>query len=329
MPSLAVKSQKHLKRKQTKPKTLVKVMSDEMQTINNWSIETGPSETAMATATLRVLGAQDERPEIRCPDYLAEIFLSEEHKAPLKDRNVRLWVLKNKTAPGVYEFMLARTAFFDELVEQALRANLPQIVILGAGYDSRAYRFKDLFQDTHLFELDAAPTQGRKREILRQAGIPLPENLVFVPVNFVTADLGLVLAQAGFDQTQQTLFVWEGVTYYLSVETVDLMLRTIHSISPVGSSLCFDYAALSRQTLDDAGVKKLRDIMKEKHSDEPTRFGIPDGMIEPYLSKRGFRIIEHLTHVEMEQKYLTLNDGSSAGKPPALMCFVNALISVS
>jgi methyltransferase (TIGR00027 family) len=302
-------------------------MSDEMQMDKNRSIETGPSETAMATVTLRALGAQDDRLEIRCPDYLAEKFLSEEHKALLKDRNLRLRVLKNTIAPGMYEFILARTAFFDEVVEAALRANLPQIVILGAGYDSRAYRFENLFQDSRLFELDAPPTQGCKREVLRQAGIPLPEHLVFVPVNFTVDNLEDVLIQAGFRRDQQTLFIWEGVTYYLSAETVDSMLKTIHSISPAGSSLCFDYAALSKQTLDEAGVKKLREIMKAKHSDEPTRFGIPEGLIETYLMQRGFQIKEHLTQVEMEQRYLTLHDGTSAGKPPALMCFVNATVS--
>ena len=66
--------------------------------------------------------------------------------------------------------------------------------------------------------------------------------------------------------------------------------------------------------------------MKAKHSDEPTRFGIPEGLIEPYLAQRGFQIREHLTQVEMEQSYLTLNDGTSAGKPPALMCFVHAIV---
>ena len=63
-------------------------MLDEKQMDKNRSVETGPSETAMATATLRALGAQDERLEIRCSDHLAELFLSEEHKAPLRDREL-------------------------------------------------------------------------------------------------------------------------------------------------------------------------------------------------------------------------------------------------
>jgi methyltransferase (TIGR00027 family) len=304
-----------------------KNMSDEPQTkTNNPSIENNPSETAMATASLRAMAAQDERTEIKGPDYLAELFLTNDRKSPLKDRNLRLWVLKNKVAPGMYEFMIARTAFFDQVVVEGLWENIPQIVILGAGYDSRAYRFKDLTRDTRIFELDAPPTQQRKQEILRQAGIPLSERLVFVPVNFNTDDLKYILTQAGFSVDRQTLFIWEGVTYYLLAEVVDAMLESIHSISPNGSSLCFDYAALSRESLDEAGVKRLREIMKSNHSAEPTRFGIPEGLIGPFLSTRGYQIKEHLTQVEMEKRYLTLNDGTLAGKPPSLMCFVNATV---
>ena len=132
--------------------------------------------------------------------------------------------------------------------------------------------------------------------------------------------------QAGFSADRRSLFIWEGVTYYLSAETVDAMLKTIHSISPAGSLLCFDYAALSRESLDDAGVKRLREIMKSNHAAEPTHFGIPEGLIEAYLSSRGYQIKEHLTQVEMEKRYLTLNDGTLAGKPPALLCFVNASV---
>lgn len=217
-----------------------------------------------------------------------------------------------------------RTAYFDQVVAEALRENIPQIVILGAGYDSRACQFKDQIQYSNIFELDAPPTQQRKRDILCKAGIPLPKQLVFVPINFNTDDLEQVLVQAGFHPDEQTLFIWEGVTYYLSLEVVDGMLKSIRSISPAGSSLCFDYAALSRGALDEAGVKRVRQIMKSDHSIEPTRFGIPEGLIEPFLSARGFKIKEHLTPPEMEKKYLTLSDGTCAGTLPSQMCIVNA-----
>jgi O-methyltransferase involved in polyketide biosynthesis len=89
-------------------------------------VEHQPLDTAMGTATMRALAAHDGGEEIRGPDYLAEIFLTEHHKSPLKDPTARQWVMKNKIVPGMYEFMIARTAFFDHIVEQALLGNIPQ-----------------------------------------------------------------------------------------------------------------------------------------------------------------------------------------------------------
>jgi|GEM_PF-1392494 len=84
------------------------------------SVQDAPSETAMATAAMRALAAHGERDEIRGADHLAELFLTETRKAPLQDPAVRQWVMKNKIAPGAYEFMIARTAFFDHVVRDAL-----------------------------------------------------------------------------------------------------------------------------------------------------------------------------------------------------------------
>jgi len=198
------------------------VMSESPETeTSKGSVEHHPSETAMATATMRALAAHDEREQIRGSDYLAEVFLTEDRKASFKDLAVRQWVMKNGIAPGAYEFMIARTAFFDHVVRDALLQNIPQIVLLGAGYDSRPYRFKDLSKDTRIFELDARPTQLRKKEMLEQAGIPLPAHLVFVPIDFNRENLKDVLAAAGFSRDQRALFVWEGVTYYLPAKVVD------------------------------------------------------------------------------------------------------------
>lgn len=302
-------------------------MSNRMEAdTNKRSIQHQPSETAMATATMRALAAYDEREEIRGPDYLAEIFLTEDRKSPLKDPMVRQWVMKNKITPGAYEFMIARTAFFDDVVEHALRENLPQIVFLGAGYDTRPYRFKDLIQDTRIFELDTQPTQQLKQELLHQARIPIPEQLAFVPINFNTDNLEDVLFKAGFSRDQGALFVWEGITYYLSAQIVDDTLRFVRSNSPAGSSICFDYASLSPEALNEDGVKKLRHLMESDHPAEPTKFGIPQGNLDTFLLERGYEVVEHLTPSEMERKYLSLRDGSSAGRVPALFSLVHAVV---
>jgi methyltransferase (TIGR00027 family) len=290
------------------------------------SVEYQPSATAMATAFLRALTSYDEREEVKGPDYLAEVFLTEDRKRLLKDPIVREWVMRNKITPGMYEFMIARTAFFDYVVQQALRENVPQVVFLGAGYDSRPYRFKDLIQDTKIFELDAQPTQQRKKEILHQASVTIPEQLVFVPINFETDNLKDALLGAGFSRDQKVLFVWEGVTYYLSAEVVDSTLSFIRSNSPPGSSICFDYASLSPETLNNSSVKRLRERMKSRYPAEPTRFGITQGKLVSFLSERGYDIIEHLTPNEMQHKYLVLRDGSSAGTLPPHLCLVHTSV---
>ena len=281
----------------------------------------------MVTATMRALAAHDEREELRGRDYLAEIFLTQDRKRPLQDPAARAWVMKNKITPGAYEFMLARTAFFDQVVEQALEGNIPQIVFLGAGYDSRPYRFQNLIQGTRIFELDAPPTQQRKQESLRQANVSIPQQLTFVPINFDTDDLKDTLARAGYRRDERTLFVWEGVTYYLSLQAVDSILSFVRTNSALDSSICFDYAALSREALSENGAQKLREQLKTDHPGEPTKFGIREGELEAFMSERGYRIVEHLTSSDMEEKYLTLRDGSSVGKPPALLRLVHAAVA--
>ena len=295
--------------------------------VNNQSVQHQPSETALATATMRAIAAHDEREEIRGYDNLAELFLSEDRMAPLKDPAVRQWVLKNKTSPGAYEFMIARTAFFDQVVTEALRRGLPQLVLLGAGYDSRPYRFTELAQETTIFELDAAPTQQRKQEILEHAGIPMPPRLVFVPVDFSADDLASVLKQNGFSSTERALFVWEGVTYYLSAEAVDHTLAALRSITAAESEVCFDYASISSKALHEEGAQALREHMQSKYTNEPTRFGIPSGTLPQFLADRGFEVVEHLDASEMEVRYLTLRGGSTVGKVPALFSLVHAKLS--
>lgn len=291
------------------------------------SVEHGPSKTALGAATLRALAAIETRAEIGGGDYLAEIFLPEERKTTLKDAAIRESVIRNRIAPGMYEFMIARTAFFDSIVKQSLNEDIPQIVFLGAGYDSRPYRFRNMIKNTRIFELDISTTQQHKVELLRQAGISVPEQVTFVPINFSTDHIDVVLKRADYDSRKETLFVWEGVTYYLSAQVIDDTLNIVRSNSPAGSLICFDYHAYSPERSKDEGLKRLRDMMRTHYPGEPTLFGIRRGETEPFLSSRGYHIIEHLNSTEMEMKYLILRDGSLAGKVPVSLCLVLASVA--
>jgi methyltransferase (TIGR00027 family) len=292
----------------------------------NNSLEKETSGTAMATAFMRALAAYDPRKRIMGNDYLAEIFLEEKQKRPLKDLAARAWVMKNRIAPGAYEFMIARTAFFDRIVEQALKENVEQLVFVGAGYDSRPYRFGKFIHDTKIFELDSKPTQQRKKECLQRAQISISEQISFVPINFEKDNLRVTLTEAGFSQRKKALFIWEGVTYYLSAEAVNNMFALVRSHSPRGSSIGFDYASLSDEALNEDGAKELRKHMKSRYSNEPTKFGIPAGKIEAFLAERGFEVVEHLTADEMNEKYLSIGGYSDVGKVPSLFCLVYARV---
>ncbi len=288
------------------------------------TVDAQTSGTAMATAFLRALAACDPRTDLRGSDDLAGIFLDDEHKKPLTDPKARAWVIQNRIAPGAYEFMLARTAFFDEIVSRALQEDTAQILFLGAGYDSRPYRFSGSIRKTRIFELDAAPTQARKRECLQAAGLSIPEQIRYVPINFEADDLAAKLANAGYSPEKEGLFIWEGVTYYLSAAAVDNMLGFVSTHAARGSSIAFDYAALSDQALNEAGAGALRDHLRSKYSGEPIKFGIQAGKIGEFLVERGFKVARHLSAREMTQAYLGSSRHPDMNPIPSLLCLVQA-----
>ncbi len=295
-----------------------------MHPSSNRLVEQEPSQTALGTAYARAVAAL-EIGGVHGPDNLAEIFMPPEMAITLKDSDRRQRERKNKSI-GMYEYMIARTVSFDLIVETALKENCPQIVFLGAGYDTRTFRFRELIKDTRIFELDIHTTQARKKECLRQANISIPDQLVFVPIDFNTESLEDVLVNAGFDRNEETLFIWEGVTYYMPPEVVDTTLNFVKLNSPSGSTIIFDYVILSLNILEAYGVKELIEHMKSEHPGESTHFAIEEGKIESFLSQRGFEIISHHTPENLEKNILTTDDGSFLGRVTGCFCIVHASV---
>jgi methyltransferase (TIGR00027 family) len=297
-------------------------MSNSAQTKEG--VRFAPSETALSTAMLRALAAHDPRQEVRGGDILAELFLTDEQRATLRDGRIRDWVMKNRITPGAYEFMIARTAFFDEIVRKALLENIPQFVLLGAGYDTRPYRFAHFLGKTSVFELDAFPTQCQKRGLLEKSGFPIPVNVTFTPIDFTSDDVEQTLLESGYDREKAALFLWEGVSYYLSREAVDRTLAAVRSLSAPGSCIAFDVALLSPEGLHEENFARLREQMKSNHPAEPAHFGIPQGFLDEFLAGRGFRVKEHIRPDQMELRYLTLLDGTRIGHVPTVFNLIVA-----
>jgi len=279
------------------------------------SSEKQPSASAMNVALCRAVAAHDPREEIRGRDTLAEVFLDRPARESLYVPATHAIILKklDTFSPGTYEYFIARTAYLDAIVEQALRDHIPQIVFLGAGYDTRALRFADLIGPTRIFELDSEPTQAHKRTLLAQADVSIPEALRFVPTDLTQQDLKETLAQAGYASDLHTLFVWEGVTYYLPPRAVEETLAFVRENAAAGSVICFDYMITIPEMAGRYGAQQARDTMRTLYTDEPLLFDLAEDQVAAFLAERGFDLLEHATADKLRERYLTLRDGSLAG----------------
>src|SRR6185312_8151747 len=119
---------------------------------------------------------------------------------------------KNIEALSSAVMMIIRTRFIEERLEQAIRGGVSQVVILGAGFDTRAYRLTELLKGARVFEVDQPSTQEYKKRRVRDAGIAVPPNLTYVRVDFRHDKVDDALKAAGYDPTRKTFFIWEGVT---------------------------------------------------------------------------------------------------------------------
>ena len=169
------------------------------------------STTAESVCALRAIAAKHPDPKIRNPDYLAEKLVSAEfwRTSPLRDDPDRARHNPN------YFWVNARTHHMDALLVEALSTGTTQVVNLGAGFDSRAYRFRERFPRVRFFELDLPAMIAAKRERVVKIFGAVPDRVVLVPTDFTTRALDEVLRDAGYARTQRTFFIWEGVTNYL------------------------------------------------------------------------------------------------------------------
>ncbi len=296
--------------------------------MSNNGVETKPSETAFFAALRRTIAHKEYGNEKWGPDYLAASFLPAHYRFLLRFKRIRENTKSRLSTfmPGLNEYMIARTIHFDRLFAQALENGVPQIVLLGAGYDSRAYRFAPLNSGTQIFELDIAPTQNEKRKCLQQARIDIPPQVTFVPIDFNKEALGDVLGRAGYVAQNKTLFIWEGVSYYLDVASVDNTLAFVNQDTHENNVIAFDYTVtLTPENMANYyGAQEFAQTMKEQHAGEELLFSIPEGGIESFLAQRKLAVVNHLDNNEMENAYLLRDDGSLIGHVTGHFRFVSA-----
>ena len=270
-----------------------------------------PSRTAEYMALFRAL--EDVRPERArlFSDPLAREFLSPPlrlvvHLARVPGLADLACRFIDRRWPGVRTSAVARTRFIDDRVDRSVARGIRQVVMLGAGFDARAYRLPSL-RDCIVFEVDHPDTQARKRRLLDESRLQLPATVRFVPTDFQDGNLEAAMAAAGYDAAARSLFVWEGVTNYLSASAVDATLRWCARSAP-GSEIIFTY--IHHRVLEDPGSFHGTEHVLQTLAAEGERwtFGIDPALLAGYLQERGLRLVEDVGAAD----YRALHYGAAA-----------------
>jgi len=149
-----------------------------------------------------------------------------------------------------------RARFAEDVLADAMRRGVSQYVILGAGFDSYAYCRHDPKSGLRVYEVDHPDTQQEKVARLQQMGVTIPASTTFVSIDFTQDRLLDTLCRNGFDRAQPAVFCWLGVTWYLSDQDIDGVLRDIAGAAP-GSQLVVDYI-LAEDLLPDEQRQLLK-----------------------------------------------------------------------
>ncbi len=254
------------------------------------------SKTAVYVAAARAVGSKDPDPERRNPDYHAIMFLGPRERAVLPEVHLDALDLDFDRAieplgAHIVAVLTYRTKAFDAALLDAVQNGAMQVVVLGAGFDSRAYRFRDQLRNVRFIEVDAGPTQAYKQHRLGEILEVIPPNVSFVPMDFTKDSLLDRLRTAGYSEQQKTFFLWEGVSYYLPESAVKGTLHFVRDHSAPGSRIAFDYFGAGNAAINNPTHQYAR-------WGEPLLFGFPNDRAREYVQEEGLAVLSDTQGLE-------------------------------
>ena len=271
------------------------------------------SRTAQHNALFRALDARRPRGSRVADDRIAVRFLPLEFRAVAELARAgfvrrRIEAFIDAKWPGPRAGVVTRTRLIDDIANARL-PDVTQVILLGAGFDSRAYRLPAM-QSRVTFEVDHPSTQAVKRRVVRRA-VGLAPNVRFVPVEFGRDDLADALTRAGHHPDEQTLVIWEGVTNYLTADAVAATFGTIASVVASGSPVVFTY--IDRRMLDgtlsfDGASESAEHV---RRVGEPYTFGFDPTELSEYLALSGFEMLRDTSVADAAARYE--GNGASTG----------------
>jgi methyltransferase (TIGR00027 family) len=264
------------------------------------------SRTAEQNALFRALESSRPPHQRVCDDPLARHFLSWPFAVVMGIAaipGVAPFVCSyiDRRWPGVRSSVVARTRLIDDLIAAALEQDIEQLVIRGAGFDSRAYRVSRLAAiDT--FEVDHPNTQAARQEALKRVLPSPPRHVRFVAIDFKQKDWASAMSDAGYCESKRTLVLWEGVTNYLTADAVDSTLQWCSTASP-RSQLLFTYVHRDILTRPSAFVGTRNLFASLEKAGERFTFGMEPNQVPQYLAGRGLSLELDIGAAEYRARY--------------------------
>lgn len=212
-----------------------------------------------------------------------------------------LFSATEKRLRGGWSSFLCRKRYIDDQLVAALPHDIEAVVILGAGYDTRAYRMPEL-AGIAVCEVDMPANITHKTAAIRRTAAGVPANVTLLPVDFETDDLTQALDAAGFDRGKRTFYIWEAVTQYLTESAVRATMQHLAGAAP-GSRLAFTYVRKDfldgRERYDAEGA--YREFVVKRGL---WKFGLNPGDVSDFLAEYGWHEIEQVGPEEYRSRYL-------------------------
>jgi methyltransferase (TIGR00027 family) len=286
----------------------------------------GPNKLAERMAMIRAGESRRPEGERICYDPYAYRFVGPELGKLLaldpQQRDATIAQLE-QGMPGLTNSVIARARFFDDTVTQAVTDGLEQMVILGAGYDTRAYRIDGL-QKIKVFEVDQPDTVAVKKDHIVKIFGSLPGHVTYVSIDFNAERLDHRLRECGYDPSKKTLFTLEGLIMYLDLVAVDELMAFIAHNSGRGSAVAFDYGRTYSEATSAGYHKASQSTRKFTESQGDTLKFAMIGPVETFLAERGFGKARNMTDDDYKKAYF---HGKNAGRNVSgLLWFAYAVV---
>lgn len=278
------------------------------------------SLTSLISAFGRAYHSQHDEPKI-FDDFIAKDILAEKEFEDIRHNmtqgisffnkdiaqkfqdnpdEILKWITQVQLSPTP----LARASYCETVLMNEIKLGLKQYVILGAGLDTFCFRHPELKDSLEIFEIDHPATQEFKKQRLKDAHLPIPSNLHFVPMDFTNDFSYQELVNAGF-KNQKTFFSLLGVSYYLTQEEISRLVNVLFDKVPTGSSIVFDYA--DERLFEEKGLSnRVENMVKmASASGEPMKSCFSYQEIEKMLEKSGLLIYEHLSPTQIDELFFS------------------------